>query len=898
MEWHQKTVEDALAALQSGPQDGLDEPEAARRLARYGPNALADAPRDACIVRFARQFTEFIVLVLVGAATVAGALGEWVDALSILAIVLMNGVIGFWQDEKAGAVMEALKRLAAPLAKAVRGGQTAVIPGSGLVPGDIIVLEAGDAVPADCRVIESRSLRIDESSLTGESNAVDKGPGPLAGPLPLADRTNMAYMSTHAVHGRGRAVVVATGMSTEMGRLAALIQAAKPEPTPLQRRITEFGRLLVYAAGGICALIFALGVARGESVMEMFLTAVSLAVAAIPEGLPAVVTITLALGVQRMSARHVLVRKLPSVETLGSASIIASDKTGTLTRNEMIVKKIYAPRSGLIAVTGAGYASAGAFYEGTDEADPRRNPGLVSLLRAGVLSSTAELREGHNGGWTVIGDPTEGALLAVAMKAGIKREDALAGLELVGEAPFDSSRKMMTVAFKDGAGYVSFTKGAPELVLAACRDIPEGGSARPMTGEERRRVIKASEEMSAAGLRVLAVAGGSSNAPFDSRDLRPLEAGLVFLGLIGMADPPREEVYAAVAKARAAGITPLMITGDHKITAVAIAKELGIFMDGDMAVTGAELDGMNEAALEARLSRIKVYARVAPEHKLRIVKAWRHRGEIIAMTGDGVNDAPALREADIGIAMGMAGTDVTREASDMVLTDDNFASIVSAVEEGRGIFSNIRKVAHFLLSCNAGEILVLLAASLAGLPLPLLPAQILWTNLVTDGLPALGLAMEAAAPGIMDAPPRPRGEGILTRPMMAAMLAQGALIAAFTLAVYGAELYWLGSPVVKARTMAFAVIVFSQMFHVYNCRSLTGTALTSGLFKNRTLNWAVAAILAGQFLIIHVPWFAAVFKTVPLGPYDWAIVFAASVQPVVWMEVVKAVRRGRKAGNS
>ena len=896
MDWYQKTVDEVISGLATDAQAGLTPDEAASRLAQHGPNALETAKKESRVKRFLRQFTEFIILVLIGAAVIAGGLGEWVDAAAIMTIVVLNGVIGFAQDEKAEAVLEALKKLAAPFAKAVRNNETVTIAAAELVPGDVIVIEAGDAIAADCRIISTQSLRIDEASLTGESQAVEKDVGPSAAALPLADRTNMAYMSTHVVYGRGRAVVVATGMKTEMGRLAALIQQVKPEPTPLQKKLAEFGARLVYAAGFICVLIFILGLFHGEPVIEIFLTAVSLAVAAIPEGLPAVVTITLALGVQRMVGRHALVRKLPSVETLGSASVIASDKTGTLTQNQMTVRKIFIPGRPLINVSGPGYGPKGGFFEPVDEFDPSGNQGLMTALKAAVLSSTAELKETGDGGWKVIGDPTEGALLAAASKAGVSRQSALNGLVFVGEAPFDSERKMMTTIYKDDGNWRSFTKGAPELLVESCGFINDDGVVRPITDDDKKRILKENNELSAAALRVLAIAMRISTEPLSAHDIGLLESNLVFLGLTGMLDPPREEVFAAVAKAVSAGITPLMITGDHKVTAVAIAQELGIYNEGDAALTGAELDAINDDELAKRLSHIKVYARVSPEHKLRIVRAWRAKGEIIAMTGDGVNDAPALKEADIGIAMGITGTDVTKEAADMVLTDDNFASIVAAVEEGRGIFANIRKAVHFLLSCNVGEIIVLLVASLVNMPLPLLPIHILWTNLVTDGLPAIGLAMEPVETGIMDRPPRKRSEGIITRPLLYLMLLQGVFIAACTLAVYVMELYLFEASVDKARTMAFVVLVFCQKFHVYNCRSMFGSVFKVGVFTNGTLNWAVLLIFVSQLLIIYVPALADIFKVTVLGPLDWAIIFAASAQPLVWMEAVKAAwgRRGKR----
>lgn len=897
MEWHQKNVPDVIKELGTDPLKGLSSSEAALRRARWGLNTLVEKKRASLLSRAVRQFKGFIILVLIGAAVISGLLGEWVDSIAIIAIVLLNGIIGFIQEEKAEEAMAALKKLSAPAAKAVRDGALSVIPASLLVPGDIVVLESGDHIPADCRIIESSFLKVSEAALTGESHPIEKETGGLAEHLPIADRTNMAYLGANVVYGKGRAAVTATGMSTEMGKIARMLQEARPEATPLQRRLEEFARRLVYAALAVCGLIFILGISRGEDFLEMFLTAVSLAVAAVPEGLAAVVTIVLAIGVQRMARRHALIRTLPSVETLGSATVIASDKTGTLTRNEMTVKKLYLAGGRTITVSGAGYSPEGGFFTGPGEApeiDPRMEPPLLLALKAGLLCNTAELKRKDNGGYEVIGDPTEGALITLGLKAGLKKNDLEKDLRFLGEAPFDPARKMMSAVYAQDMTFHIFVKGASESVLVRCASILDGEGLRPMTPAEMDGISRATDELSKDAMRVIALAYRLSYVPLDLHSPLSIEKDLVFLALAGMIDPPREEAFSAVQKAAAAGITPIMITGDHKMTAVAVAKELNIFREGDIAVTGEELDGMSGAEFSDILHRIKVYARVNPEHKLRVVKAWKEKGEVIAMTGDGVNDAPALKEADIGVAMGMTGTDVTKGSSDMILTDDNFASIVSAVEEGRGIFDNIRRVVHYLLSCNVGEVLVLLIASLAGMPLPLHPVQILWMNLVTDGLPALGLAMEPIDPGIMERRPRRKGEGIVTGWLLFAMLLQGVFISACTLAVYGIELYWLKGTVDEARTMAFMVIIFCQMFHVYNCRSAWKSVFSIGVFSNRMLNITVIAILAGQFLLIHVPALRMIFKVTYPGVTDWAIIFAASVQPLVLMEVVKKVwpRRG------
>ncbi|HZX36183.1 MAG TPA: cation-translocating P-type ATPase [Thermodesulfobacteriota bacterium] len=890
MEWHKETVSSVLNALGSKEQ-GLSSAEAARRLEETGPNSLKEPPAESFIKKFLKQFTEFIVLVLIGAAVIAAILGEWVDASAIMAIVALNAFIGFTQEEKAAKVLSALKKLSAPKAKVLRDNEPAVVSASEVVPGDVVLLDAGDIVPADLRIISGESLRIDEAALTGESHPVGKDAGRLENSLPLADRTNMAYSGTTVVYGRGAAVTVGTGMATELGKIADMLEKVKPEPTPLQKKLSEFGRFLVYAAAFVCVLIFVLGVLRGNSALLMFLTAVSLAVAAIPEGLPAVVTITLAIGVQKMVKRNALIRKLPSVETLGSANVIASDKTGTITQNQMTVRKLYVPDGVVIDVTGRGYEPVGEFFNGASRMEASGNKAVIELLRATALCNTASIKKNDNSSWLVIGDPTEGALLSAAMKAGLEKDSLLKEFLFAGEIPFDSERKLMTSVYEKDGEYYAFIKGAPENVLPLCDYFREGDALKPLVDEMRRNINATNEAFSSSGLRVLAVAYRKSLEPFDTHFHRSVEKDLVFLGLTGMMDPPRAEVIAAVEKAKAAGITPIMITGDHKLTAVAIAKEVGIFNDGDEAITGVEFEGLSADELARRLPFIKVYARVNPEHKLRIVKAWKGQGAIIAMTGDGVNDAPALKEADIGISMGITGTDVTREASDMVLIDDNFASIVSAVEEGRGIFNNIRKVVHFLLSCNIGEVLVLFVATLLGMPLPLLPVQILWTNLVTDGLPALGLAMEAIDPSVMDRKPRTRKEGIVTRRLLWVMILQGVFMAFCTLSVFAYELYAEGASLVKAQTMAFTVLVFCQKFHVFNCRHERESVFSLGVFSNKTLNLAVFAILLTQIAIVYVPGLNTVFKIERLGITDWLIVVAASVQPLVLMEVVKGIRR-------
>ncbi len=879
MEFYRHSIEDVLSSLTSDMDKGITETESEKRLDKYGKNLLAEPIRISKLKKFLSQFTEFIIVVLIGAAIIAASLGEFVDAIAILAIVILNGVLGYSQEEKAERVMEALKKLSAPTAKCIRGGRAGEISASGLVPGDIILLESGDNVPADVRLIESHILKIDESPLTGESLPVLKNTDVIKIDTQIADKINMAFMGTTVVYGRARAVVTRTGMSTEMGSIAEMLGEVKAEPTPLQKNLSNFAGLLVYLAGGVCSLIFFIGIVRGEDLLNMFLTAVSLAVAAIPEGLPAVVTIVLALGVQRMVKRNALVRKLPSIETLGSATVIASDKTGTITQNEMTVKKIYLPYDEVSYVSGTGYEPKGEVKSARGVQTYTGNDKLRHLAQIAFLCNSAHLTQ-RNSHWSVTGDPTEGALITFARKTGLSPEGVRSNMDFMGEIPFDEKRKMMTVVYsihhKNGTvKYGVFSKGAPASIL------------KKIGGEVDKEVLHMNELFADEAMRVLAFAYKESDSPIDPSDVEAVESGLAFAGLTAMIDPPREGVDEAVERARKSGIVPIMITGDHKLTATAIARDVGIYVDGDLALSGDELEMMPESEFIEKLPLIKVYARVNPEHKLRIVKAWKDRGDVIAMTGDGVNDAPALKEADIGIAMGISGTDVTKEASDMVLTDDNFASIVDVVEEGRGIFSNIRKVVHFLLSCNIGEILTLLVASLIGMPLPLLPVQILWTNLVTDGLPAIGLAMEKVEEGIMDKKPRPASEGIVTNRMMWIMLLQGMFMATCTLVVYWAELNIYNASLEKARTMAFTVLVFCHKFHAYNCRSEFRSVFSLGFFSNNMLTLSVGLIILSQVAIVHYPSLQNVFQVTALNQNDWVMVIAASIQPLVWMEIVK-----------
>jgi Ca2+-transporting ATPase len=884
----------------SHAKQGLSEELAAERFEEFGPNLLEEVGGVSAWRQFAAQFTDFIVLVLIAAAVVSGILQEWMDAIAILVIVVLNALLGFVQEYRAERALEALKKMAAPMARVIRGGEARNVPAGQLVPGDVIALEMGDLVPADARLLEDHLLQVDEASLTGESVPVKKqADAVLAENVSLGDRCNMVYASTVVTYGKGTALVTATGMSTELGRIAHLVQTMGRESTPLQEQLDRVGKLLVYGCILIVAGVFGLGLWRGVPPVEMFLTAVSLAVAAIPEGLPAVVTIALALGVRRMVQRNVLIRKLPSVETLGSATVICTDKTGTLTQSEMTVRKI-----GLldrtIDVTGDGYDPEGGFFVDGRPVDPGEHD-LQLALRIGVLCSNATLKRGNGetSRWRIVGDPTEGALLSAAGKAGLWRDDLEADYTMLEELPFDSNRKRMSTIWRDPDGRLAaYVKGAPDVVVGLCTRVQDNGGTRTATAEDGERLLALNHQLANEAMRVLAVAYRDLGQEFVEPSVEKVERSLVFAGLMAMMDPPRSEAREAIATARRAGLDVVMITGDHKSTAVAIAKELELFGDGDIAFTGSELDEIDDERLSEIVEKIRVYARVSPEHKLRIVRAWESRGHVVAMTGDGVNDAPALKEADIGIAMGITGTDVSKEAADMILTDDNFASIVAAVEEGRAIFDNIRRFIHYLLSCNIGELLTMFLASLVGLPLPLLPIQILWVNLATDSLPALALGVEPAEPGGMERPPRPPSEGVITRRIAGIMLVQGIIIGLLTLGGFVFEYFVMGGSVERARVIAFSTTIFAQNVHGFNVRSNKYSVFKLGLFSNPWLVAAFGVVILSELVIIYVPFFQPIFKTMPLLPRDWALVVVLGLMPLVIMEIVKLVNRIRALGRT
>jgi len=890
--WH-LPVDEVVANLNTNLSAGLSDVETEQRFQKYGPNQIERGKTRSPLFIFLEQFQDFIIWVLIGAALISGFLQELVDALVIFAIVILNAILGFIQEYRAEKSLAALKKLSSPTSKVIRDKKHTVIPSGRLVPGDIIELESGDHVPADCRVAwHTSNFRVQEASLTGESIPVLKtGIALKEKNIPLADRANMVYMGTSVVAGKAKVIVVDTGMQTELGKIAGMIQEIKHESTPLQKKLESFSKLIVRFCFAIVGLIFLLEWLRGGEIVDVFLTAVSLAVAAVPEGLPAVVTIVLALSVQRMIKRNALIRKLPSVETLGCTTVICSDKTGTLTKNEMTVKRLFTD-SLIFDVTGIGYEPEGGFFLNEKQIDVAQYPQLLKLLKSAVLCNGAQLVK-NGDGYKAIGDPTESALLTAAAKADIWKESQEEEFAFIDEIPFDSERKKMTVIRRDKERIIAFTKGAPEGILKSCKYIENRGTPGLITPEDKQKILQVNGRFANEAMRVLAIAYRDLEVSSNRYKSALVENNLTFLGLVAMIDPPRSEAKGAIAKCKQAGIKTVMITGDHKNTAVSIARELGFFQEDSLAFSGEELDALNENVLLDKVRNISVYARVSSEHKLRVVRAWRKIGEVVAMTGDGVNDAPAVKEADIGISMGITGTDVTREVSDMVVTDDNFASIVSAIEEGRGIYDNIKKFVHYLLSCNTGEILVMFISALIGLPIPLLPVHILWINLVTDGLPALSLGMEPIEPDVMNRLPRKPSAPVVTRKGIFLILIQGFFISVFTLLAFVLILFVEKGGIVRARTVAFIVLACSQLFHSFNCRSMTRSIFNLGLFSNAKLVLAVFLSFMLQVAVIYLPFGQKIFRTEPMGIFDWLLILVISSFPLWTMELCKIFFRKR-----
>ncbi len=862
--WHTLEPQEVASRLGSYPDAGLTSAEAGHRLNSIGPNALRWGKKSSPLRLLLAQFQDFMVLVLLGATVISFLLGETGDGITIVAIVVMNAVLGFMQEFRAEKSVETLRALTAPQAHVIRDGRLHEILAQELVPGDVIQLEAGDRVPADARILFALSLVAEEATLTGESTGVEKTVDRVPDPdCPLAERNNMVFMGTSVSRGRGRALVVATGMQTEVGTIAHLIGDAVEEKTPLQGRLEQLGKILVILSLLIVGVVVITGLVRGEPLYQMFLTGVSLAVAAIPEGLPAIVTIALALGVQRMIRAHAIVRRLPAVETLGCTTVICSDKTGTLTRNQMSVTDVWVGGNRLNIKDGKGLDSPQKLGMELRET-------LERLARAAALCNNAQRESGSSPGR---GDPTELALLGMAQDLGVGDRELNAYVR-TGEIPFESERQRMSVmVYNENRQAFIYVKGACDSLLPRCRSVEWDGQVTPLTDKLRRDIAAANETMAGDALRVLLLAyrPAASLEPVNS-----WEEGLVVLGLAGMKDPPRPEAAEAVRKAQRAGVRTVMITGDHPHTARAIARELGMLDPDDEILTGRELDQMDDQQLRQRVVKVRVYARVSPPHKLRVVRAWKSLGHIVAMTGDGVNDAPAVKEADIGVAMGLSGTDVTKEASAMILTDDNFATIVRAVQEGRAIYDNIRKFIRYLLSCNMGEVLVMFLAAFMGLPLPLLPIQILFVNLVTDGLPAMALGIDPPDPSVMERKPRPPQESVFARGLGTKIAFRGILIGVSTLAVFILSLGPWGMGLREARSMALAALILSQLFHVFDARAEDRSFLEVGLFSNP---WALMAVFSSTAMLVavlYVPWLQHLFKTDPLTGGDWVIVVLAS----------------------
>lgn len=890
---------------------GLSSREAERRLLEYGLNLLTEKKKVSPVKLMLSQFTDIMVIILMVSTVISAFMGEITEAVTIIAIVILNAVLGFIQEYKTEKTLEALKSLTAPEAKVIRDGRQISVPADRVVPGDIIVLEAGDRIAADAVLLDSVNIQADESLLTGESVPVEKTAVSPGRDPARAGRNSRVFMGTSITAGRARALVTATGMNTEMGRIADMIQNIEEEQTPLQKRLDKLGKIIAAGCLAICAVVAGVGIIRGEDVFNMFLSGISLAVAAVPEGLPAIVTISLALGVQRMMRRNALIRKLPAVETLGCAGVVCSDKTGTLTQNRMTVRQIYADGR-IIGVADEIKAGrrldknpGGYFHINGRMLDPT-DRSLRRVLEIAALCNNA-VPAGETGGKLppmdglanrsrhvskmrkFEGDPTETALMAAAEKAGLSFEELGRIYRRTDELPFDPERKCMSVvcADKNGEAFL-FTKGAPDMLLKKCSRVERAGTVKTMDHMDRSGILKANDRMAAGALRVIAVAYKRLGKGRYSRN--GLETDLIFAGLLGMIDPPRPEAAEAVMKCKMAGIRPVMITGDHKLTAVAIAKELDIYGEDDTVLTGEELDSMDEESLEKAAATTTVYARVSPKHKLGIVRALKRLGSIVAMTGDGVNDAPAVKEADIGVAMGRTGTDVTKEASSMVLMDDNFATIVAAIEEGRVIYSNIRKFIRYMLSCNLGEVLTMFLGMLAGLPVPLLPIQILWVNLVTDGLPAVALGFDPPEKDIMKQKPRDPEESIFSHGLAGLIITRGILIGLATLAVY-ASLLWFTADIGLARTGGFVTLVLSQLIHVFECKSETRNIFRIPLFNNIFLVLAVICSLVMMLGVIYIPVLQNIFKTVPLGLNEWMIAGGLSFLAPVLTSIFMPRRR-------
>ncbi|MFF2015985.1 calcium-translocating P-type ATPase, SERCA-type [Paenibacillus sp. NPDC058177] len=920
--WHRLGAEELQKIFGVQPQTGLREEEATERRKENGYNELTEGKAISPLTLLLNQFKDFMVLVLMGATFISGLLGEYLDAITIIAIILLNGVLGFVQEFRAERSLRALKQLSAPTAKVIRDGKSQTLPAKMLLPGDILLLESGDRIPADVRWLECSALYVEESALTGESLPVSKHSQAIhAEEIPLGDQKNIGFMGTMVTRGTGKAIVVRTGMDTEMGKIADLIQNTDAQETPLQHRLEQLGKILIYVALGLTIVVVLAGIMHGQPATAMFLAGVSLAVAAIPEGLPAIVTIALALGVQRMIKRKAIVRKLPSVETLGCASVICSDKTGTLTQNKMTVTQVWSGGRSL-EVTGEGYSPTGQILQKGRAVELKNDQSLRRLLQVSALCNNAEIvetfpedqgkrKKGKDSDgdkeqqgqavWELKGDPTEGALVALSAKMGLTPQFLAGTYTREKEFPFDSERKLMSVVVEHPGGRMVCTKGAPDVLLSRCSYLLWEGAVVPCTPTLRQKVMDANEAMASGALRVLAMAYRDLRANEVVGEDKEAESQLIFVGLAGMIDPPRREVRDAISVTRRAGIKTVMITGDHGTTAEAIAHQLGILQRGGTVLTGSQLSRMDDDELDKVSDNVFVYARVSPEHKLRIVKSLQRRGHVVAMTGDGVNDAPAIKAADIGISMGITGTDVTKEASSLILGDDNFSTIVAAIEEGRNIYENIRKFIRYLLASNVGEILTMFFAMMLGLPLPLVPIQILWVNLVTDGLPAMALGVDQPEKDLMEHKPRGAKENIFARRLGWKIISRGLLIGLCTLGAF-----WLTlriapenpDQLILAQSVAFATLVMAQLFHVFDCRS-SRSVFHRNPFQNKYLVLAVLSSIILMLAVMYLPVLQPVFKTVPLNFREWCLVLVAAGIPTFLMGAgsVWGGRRNRHSMN-
>ena len=946
VQWHALQPDEVLERLGTTQQHGLSSQEAAHRLEQYGPNQLAEKPRPTFLQLVIGQLNNFLVILLIVAAVISALLGDYIEAIAIMAIVVLNAILGVIQENRAEEALAALKKLAAPEAQVLRDGHRISVPAPQLVPGDIVMLEAGNFIPADMRLFEAVNLRIDEAALTGESVPVQKNAIlNLQKDIPLGDRKNTAFMGTTVSYGRGRGVIISTGMHTQLGLIADMLQNVEAEETPLQQRLEHLGKLLGWGSLAVCGLVFVVGVLRANVfslplnevivvVKDLFMVAVSLAIAAVPEGLPAVVTISLALGMREMVRRHALIRKLASVETLGSATVICSDKTGTLTQNEMTVTRLWSAGQ-FFEITGSGYALKGEFKKDNQVVTLNNYPAAANTLWVGVLNNDAELELVQNNGsssYRIIGDPTEGSILVAAAKADPDSSQLNTAFPRTDEIPFDSGRKRMVTLHsvelprpddlspfsnpEPRQGFAVTMKGAPDIVLDLCRYYQRSdGSVAPLDPEMREVILAANDTMTQSALRVLGLAYRLVEAKPEEISSDELEKELVFAGMVGMIDPARPEVKPALTTARHAGIRTIMITGDYPNTARAIASDISLLQPGRQVLTGAQLNEMGDTELYKAVEVTDVFARVSPEHKMRIVDALRANDEVVAMTGDGVNDAPAIKRADIGVAMGITGTDVAKETADMVLTDDNYASIVSAIEQGRVIYNNIRKFVFFLLSSNVAEIMIIFLATIAGLPVPLTAIQLLMLNLLTDGAPALALAMEKGDPDVMERKPRPKKEAIINVSMQLGIVIQTITQTSAVLGAFLVGLYWelqgmgvaiTGSPlafilnyewsnidVSEANTMAFITLSLCELFRAYTVRSERTSLFRLGMFSNKYMQYAVGLSIGLLLLVSAAPFLQPVFNTHFMSPREWLVVISVSLVPAVSEELTKLFLRMR-----